>query len=356
MINIHELRKGKTLLGVGAVSRPTVQATINLAKHYDIPILLIPSRRQVEAKELGGGYVMSTEELGQIIYNEGEESNIILERDHGSVYGGIEKDLSYKDSVELAKLSFDADIKSGFDFLHIDPAQTKREKKDIISDIYMFHDYCENVAKKYNTKIHYELGAEIHSKEIGSYEDYKELITISNELKNVIFCVGNIGNYVKERCNVGKANMSFAASIQKLATENNKLLKLHNCDYLDSNTLEMYRSYGFDACNVAPEFSVEETKCFLMWLKTLQMHKEHDDFVKMAYESKKWTKWMINGEHPDLNYTAEICGHYIMETAPVKEIKEKMTKIIGIPIDYMLTEYSEKNIRRYLRAFGWIKE
>ena len=63
---------------------------------------------------------------------------------------------------------------------------------------------------------------------------------------------------------------------------------------------------------------------------------------------------MINGEHPDQNYMAEICGHYIMETDAVKEIKEKMGTITGIPMDYILTEYSEKNISRYLRAFGWI--
>ncbi|MEX0300725.1 MAG: hypothetical protein AB3N28_16740 [Kordiimonas sp.] len=47
-----------TQLAVGAVSKNTVEATINLANKFDIDLMLIPSRRQVAMDSLGSGYVV----------------------------------------------------------------------------------------------------------------------------------------------------------------------------------------------------------------------------------------------------------------------------------------------------------
>ena len=46
-----------TLLGIGPMSLNCVDASIELASEFNIPLFLIASRRQIDSKELGGGYV-----------------------------------------------------------------------------------------------------------------------------------------------------------------------------------------------------------------------------------------------------------------------------------------------------------
>ncbi len=47
----------KTLLCVGPMSKNIVDASIELSDKKNIPIVLIASRRQVDTKDFGGGYV-----------------------------------------------------------------------------------------------------------------------------------------------------------------------------------------------------------------------------------------------------------------------------------------------------------
>ncbi len=58
-----------TLLGIGPMSKNCVDVVTDLANDYNIPIMLIASRRQIESKELGSGYVnnWSTEEFSKYI-------------------------------------------------------------------------------------------------------------------------------------------------------------------------------------------------------------------------------------------------------------------------------------------------
>ena len=51
------VKSKKTLLGVGPMSINCVDASIELANYHDVPIMLIASRRQIDSKEFGGGYV-----------------------------------------------------------------------------------------------------------------------------------------------------------------------------------------------------------------------------------------------------------------------------------------------------------
>ena len=74
MYDLHSLydlisRKKCTLLGIGPMSKNCVDITIDLANKYNIPLMLIASRRQIESKDLGGGYVnnWTTEEFGNKI-------------------------------------------------------------------------------------------------------------------------------------------------------------------------------------------------------------------------------------------------------------------------------------------------
>ena len=60
-------RNNCTLLGVGPMSKNCIDTVIDLVNEFDIPIMLIASRRQIESKQLGNGYVnnWSTEEFSK---------------------------------------------------------------------------------------------------------------------------------------------------------------------------------------------------------------------------------------------------------------------------------------------------
>lgn len=50
-------KKKCTLLGVGPMSVNCVDASIELSNDFDIPLMLIASRRQIDSEEFNGGYV-----------------------------------------------------------------------------------------------------------------------------------------------------------------------------------------------------------------------------------------------------------------------------------------------------------
>ena len=49
--------KKRTLLGIGPMSKNCIDASIELSDKYLLPLMLIASRRQIDFKEIGGGYV-----------------------------------------------------------------------------------------------------------------------------------------------------------------------------------------------------------------------------------------------------------------------------------------------------------
>ena len=54
---IYLTKHRATLLGVGPMSLNCVDVTLELSKQYEIPLMLIASRRQIDSAEFGGGYV-----------------------------------------------------------------------------------------------------------------------------------------------------------------------------------------------------------------------------------------------------------------------------------------------------------
>ena len=88
MIDFKELRKENTLLGVGPVTRAVTRTAIKMANKYNVPLLLIPSRRQVETEKLGGGYVWTTEEFSKTVKAYDTKKKVLMARDHGGPFQG----------------------------------------------------------------------------------------------------------------------------------------------------------------------------------------------------------------------------------------------------------------------------
>ena len=71
----------------------------------------------------------------------------------------------------------------------------------------------------------------------------------------------------------------------------------HNADYLSDEALYWHPRLGIHAANVAPEFGVSESKEFVKCLESNSLNALSDQFLELAYSSKKWEKWMITGSN-----------------------------------------------------------
>ena len=126
MIKNFIKNKKATLLCSGPMSKNCIDASIELSKQFNIPQILIASRRQIDSKIFGGGYVenFTTEKFAQYVKNQ-NAPKVFLARDHGGPWQSIvEKDnnLNLLDSMNSSKKSFESDILAGFDYLHLDPS------------------------------------------------------------------------------------------------------------------------------------------------------------------------------------------------------------------------------------------
>lgn len=366
-----------TLLGVGPMSKNCVDVTIELANNYKIPLMLIASRRQIDSAHFGGGYVnnWTTEEYAKYVISHDKRGMTILARDHGGPWQNTkEKDqkLSLRQAMESAKKSFEDDIKSGFEIIHIDPSvdiHGQLTTDDILERVYELLDYCCEVARREKKDIIFEIGTEEQSGGTNTLDEFeyvlKEIFKYckKNKIQNPSFIVVQTGTKVMEMRNIGSFNSPFRivnelpAEIQipkvvELCNRYNIFMKEHNTDYLSDEALEWHPKFGIHSANVAPEYGLIETKGLIELLETNNMQKLADEFLKVSFESKKWDKWML----PDTNATdrdrALISGHYVFAKPEVTEIKKKaQSRLKNVNIDEYLKEKVRDSIMRYLRNF-----
>ena len=148
------MTKKSTLLGAGPMSKNCVDAAINIANEYKSPIILIASRRQIECEEFGGGYVnnWSTEKFSHYVKSKDKNKKIFLARDHGGPWqGSFEDYYNLRESMKVAKKSFEVDIDSNFNFLHIDTSiqpNSKVSLKKSLERFYELFEHCIYYSKK----------------------------------------------------------------------------------------------------------------------------------------------------------------------------------------------------------------
>jgi tagatose-1,6-bisphosphate aldolase non-catalytic subunit AgaZ/GatZ len=315
----------KTILGVGPMSWNCIDVVIDTANKYKIPIQLIASRRQVECKGLGGGYVTDTETLANYVKERDKGEYVFLARDHGGPWQGTkESGLTYGEAIRRAKFSYEADIKSGFDILHIDPSLKARPMEEILNDVKVLYEYCEMEAFRNKKDLIYEVGTEEHSGQITTLAAFESFVKQMQDLEKVRFVVGNMGLYVKEVENIGKYDSEQAKALVEICNENSLYLKGHNTDYCGDSVLALKNLHGVHSINVAPQFGVTETVAVLAYLD----EKKRKEFVKIAKNSGKWKKWMklttLANDKIDPEYLAMICGHYVFNDPRVIELRKSI--------------------------------
>lgn len=370
-------RKRCTLLGVGPMSKNCVDASIELANDYNAPLMLIASRRQIDSAEFGGGYVnnWSTEDFSDYVIEKDKKGHVILARDHGGPWQNtIEKTekMSLRKAMESAKRSYEADIKSGFQVIHIDPSEDifgQASVNDILDRVYELLEFCTETAHKYSRDICFEIGTEEQSGGLNSTEELEyglqSVIDFCsrNNIQKPTFIVVQTGTRVMETRNVGTFDTPYRianelpAEIQiptmvELCNKYGIFMKEHNTDYLSDEALSWHPKFGIHAANVAPEFGVAETRTFLKLLRENKLDNLADDFINLALSSKKWDKWMLPATEASDEDRAIIAGHYVFARPEFIELKAKaQSKLKNIDLDEVLKAAVREAILRYMKPF-----
>jgi fructose/tagatose bisphosphate aldolase len=367
-----------TLLGVGPMSKNCVDSVLEIVKEYNIPLMLIASRRQIESEELGGGYVnnWSTEEFSKYVKMHDSTRNIILCRDHGGPWqNNFEKKTSLSSAIESSKRSYKKDIESGFEIIHIDASEDTRYNKlpidDILERSFELYEYCWDVSKQVGRKIEFEISIGKEDGGVHSIEEIEYALSMikkfcyKKEIPTPLFFVVRTGNQVMETRNIGNFTeiitnpeyshlRSHITAIIKLLNNNKIMLKEHNTDYLSDELLKLHPTLGIHAANVAPEFGVVETRAFLDLLKKNNLSRECEQFIDMSYKSEKWKKWVIDSNNLQKTDKAIICGHYIFSTTEFIKLKECVKQKISCDVDLYLKSKVKTSILRYLTSFNMI--
>ena len=378
------IKKNKTALGVGPMSKNCVDATIELSNKYNVPIMLIASRRQIDSEFFGGGYVnkWSTKIFSEYVKKNDKKGNIILARDHGGPWQNsheLENKYNIKKAMQSAKKSFEEDILNDFKIIHIDTSIQPSGKKISISKsldrFYELFEHCLTFANKNKKEIEFEIGTEEQSGSTNTPDELEftlQKVTTfckKKKFKKPIFVVIQSGTKVSETRNIGsfesplRIENELAVEIQlpkmiEICRKNNFFMKEHNADYLTDHSLTLHPKLGIHAANIAPEFGVGETKALIKILKENNLKKELDLFLEISFKSKKWKKWLIPGSNISDLEKSIISGHYIFSDYKFLLLKEKLKKIFikkNINLDKYLRDRIKKLVYRYIKNFNLVR-
>jgi hypothetical protein len=135
-------------------------------------------------------------------------------------------------------------------------------------------------------------------------------------------------------------------------------MKEHNTDYLSDEALQWHPRLGIHAANVAPEFGVAESKALVEVLETNGLGTLSERFLKVAFDSKKWEKWMLEDSQATDRDRSLIAGHYVFSNPEVHALKCEAGKVLarkGVDLDAYLKGEVKSSLLRYLRAFRLVR-
>lgn len=398
LLRLQEKGESATLLGIGPMSENLLQASFELAKDYDFPLMFIASRNQVDLDELGGGYVNGWNQFTfvEAIKNTAEKVDFdglyYVCRDHGGPWQRDEErnnHLPEEEAMELGKKSYLADIEAGFDLLMIDPTKDPFERGKVIPlDVVIERtveliEFCEKERiSRGLPEIGYEVGTEETNGGLTSTEIYEKFILSLQEklgakgLPMPTFIVGQTGTLVRKTEQAGSFNFKNALDLAEMAKKYNVGLKEHNGDYLDDVSLLEHIPSKITATNVAPQYGTEETRAYLKLAEVERKIKEYgliestsrlkDVLLEHSIKSERWRKWMeddqadltvddiVKDEELSLEIL-DIAGHYTFNNEEVKKEIEVMYKNLAkVSIDgqRFVIDHIKRPIRDYAEAFN----
>ncbi|QWT17409.1 class II D-tagatose-bisphosphate aldolase, non-catalytic subunit [Collinsella sp. zg1085] len=398
LLKLKKTGESATLLGIGPMSSNLLRASFELGRDFDLPLMYIASRNQVDADELGGGYVNAWDQQRfardiQAIADEvGFDGMYYLCRDHGGPWqrdGERNAHLPEEEAMELARKSYVADIEAGFDLLMIDPTKDPFVIGKVIPlDLVLTRtvdliEFCEQERKARNLpEIGYEVGTEETNGGLTSTEKYQEFIERlkaeldARGLPMPTFIVGQTGTLTRKTEQVGQYHFQNALSLAKMAESYGVGLKEHNADYMDDATLLEHIPAEVTASNVAPQYGTEETRAYLKLCDVEQIlvaeglvsapSKLRDVLLDKAIKTERWRKWMV-GEQTKLSVEEiladrelsleilDISGHYVFNDDEVKaEIAHLYDNLAAHHIDgqRFVVDHIKRPLQQYIECLN----
>lgn len=282
---------------IGPMSRAIVDATIEYANTQKTPMILIPSRRQVD---WNGGYVgWTTQEFAE--YVRSRTSYVRLERDHGGPGQGTEDDDGFE--------SLAADC-TYLDIIHIDPWKKYPQFEEGLEWTIKMIEFCYDR----NPAVRYEVGTEqgirpFEVDELGRLiAALKERLT-AKMFAQIEFVVIQCGTQLIEKSNCGAFDEAKLAAMLTLVHSYGKMPKEHNGDWITQDTVRRKGILGLEFINIAPEMGETETAEIVKVLSD----EDREAFFQICLQSGKWKKWVSKEFDPLTNKDTLtlICGHYV---------------------------------------------
>lgn len=315
---------------IGPMSKNIIDSIIEYSNENNIPIGVIPSRRQIEKS---GGYVNNWKTVDFCKYIRERSNNILLVRDHCGPNQGFIDD----DGID----SFIEDCKDNmFDVIHIDVWKKNKDYKSGLLDTVKFIE----LGYKLNPNILYEIGTE-ESIRMTTPEELDQLLS---DLKDILipeifskikYLVIQSGTALKGNKNIGNFNKSRLIDMINISKKYNLISKEHNGDYLTIDLLSSKFKDGLDSINIAPEFGQIETNIILDYIVN-NKPELFEDFYKICLNSKRWVKWVSDDFNPEENKESiiNISGHYVFS-------EPEFVKLMN-NLEY---EYLKINIKRSIK-------
>ncbi|WP_106428850.1 class II D-tagatose-bisphosphate aldolase non-catalytic subunit [Streptomyces sp. AA1529] len=364
------------VVGIGPVSRCTVDAALTVARRTRTPLMLIPSRRQVDAAEFGGGYLgWTTAEFAAHVQERDPDGLLLLCRDHGGPWmhtaeAGIAEPAEALDSCTR---SFTADLDAGFGLLHIDTSEGRPGTGPVpaataAARLVELYARCHAEAAARGADIAYEIGFEPQDVSTNDPDEFKAALRLVLEgieaagAPRPRYVVAQTGTKVAELRNVGRfhdpaAREETLRQVSTLAAtchQEGVRLKAHNCDYLTTEETALLLRAGVDAFNVAPEYGVAETRALLRVLDEMALPRAREDFLRLAHDSGKWRKWMLDSSTATDIERAVVAGHYVFGSDEGRRIRAEAAHALDsrgrAPLETVLREAVAERIESALRA------
>jgi hypothetical protein len=366
-----------TQIGVGVVSLNVVDSAVEIAQEHDVSLMLIASRRQIDTEELGGGYVdgLTPERLAARVRPRDVRDRVLLCRDHGGPWQGANggPPASPEQAMDEARDSFFADLDAGFDLLHIDTSVCPGTDTDDGPQrrLLELYDACWTQAREGGHHIAFEVGDEEQSSVTEGLEQPRRLLQTLREYRRdadappPLFVVVQTGTKVMERRNVGSLSAPYRIDgqmppqihlpqVMALVREFGTHLRQHNTDYLPTEILEWHPLLGIHAANIAPEYGIEETLGLLAVMEGRGAGDLSQRFLQLAFDTRKWEKWQLEGSDGTDRDRAIWAGHYVFSTPEFAEIRAELLTRVSLTseeLDRLLIDRIKASILRHIRAF-----
>lgn len=299
-------------LGIGPMSKNVVDACIEFANTRDVPLMLIPSRRQVEA---WGGYSNGWTTKLFTEYVRERTDKILLVRDHGGPGQGEENDDG------LAALTDDCRY---LDLIHIDPWKVATSFEDGCKRTKDLIEHCYGL----NSTMMYEVGTEqsIFPYDSGQLGYLLHYLCASWEdlliFRQVKFAVIQGGTSLQGNRNTGDFDRERFDAMVETCKWWGVLSKAHNGDYLPSQNIQSQFAGGLNALNIAPQFGQIETQTYLDAMGDDPILLDY--YHQVCHASGKWKKWFPSGYKPTPIELINVCGHYVISTPEFQKIKDRL--------------------------------